>query len=101
MTDKNPETSITETANASCSTTLKQDNALPLSAQLPKPEMLDIEIRKTWNKLSDEEVKLQETQPSEFFAKIKEKYGTDKEEAQKRLAAIKAACGTCTAEKAA
>jgi hypothetical protein len=101
MTNEAPKTPMASTANTPCSATAKQDNALPLSAQLPNPEMLNIEIKKTWVRLSDDEVKLHATLPDLFFAAVKEKYGTDKEEAQKRLAAIKAACGICTADKAA
>ena len=93
------ETKILETsattvpAATSCSSDMKQNNA--------KADNLGIEIKKTWNRLSDDEVKLQADQPELFFAAVKAKYGTDKEEAQRRLTEIKASCGTCTTEKAA
>ena len=83
----------TAPATASCSSDVKQNNE--------KADTLGNEIKKTWNLLSSDEVKLHAEQPEQFFAAIKTKYGTDKEEAQKRLAEIKASCGTCTSEKAA
>jgi uncharacterized protein YjbJ (UPF0337 family) len=83
----------TAPANTSCSSDMKQNNA--------KTDTLSIEIKKTWTRLSDDEVKLYADNADQFFAAIKTKYGTDKEEAQKRLTEIKASCGTCTTEKAA
>ncbi len=98
MTIENQKTPMAETpASTACSTTAKQDNA----SQPSKADALNVEIKKLWSKLTDEEVKFQETQPDQFFAKIKEKYGADKEETLKRLTAIKAACGSCSTEKAA
>ena len=80
-------------ANSSCSSEMKSSNA--------NADSLGIEIKKTWNRLSDDEIKLHADQPELFFAAVKTKYGTDKEEAQKRLTEIKASCGACTTEKAA
>lgn len=87
---------VAATAETACTSGTAQDNA---SAQ-QKAEMLSAEIKKTWNKLSDEDVKLLESQPDQFFAKIKEKHSVSREDAQKRLTEIKGA-GGCTAEKAA
>ncbi|TAL27270.1 MAG: hypothetical protein EPN97_18000 [Alphaproteobacteria bacterium] len=92
---KSPPISVTP-AEAACTSGTAQDNA---NAQ-KKAEMLSAEIKKTWNKLSDEDVKLLESQPDQFFAKIKEKHSVSREDAQKRLSEIKTA-GGCTAEKAA
>lgn len=83
-------------AEGACTSGTPQDNA---STQ-KKAEMLSAEIKKTWNKLTDDDVKLLESQPDQFFAKINEKHSVSREDAQKRLGEIKAA-GGCTAEKAA
>lgn len=83
----------TAPANNSCSSDMKKTNV--------KADELNVEIKKTWNRLSDDEIKLHAGEPEQFFAAVKTKYGTDKEEAQKRLTEIKASCGTCTTEKAA
>jgi hypothetical protein len=79
----------------------KQDNAATAPSAQEKTDMLNAEIKKAWNKMSDEDVKLQETQPDQFFAKLREKHNVTREDAQKRLKEIKASCGACTAEKAA
>ena len=84
---------VTASANTSCSSDVKQNYT--------KAENLGIEIKKTWHLLSNDEVKLHPDQSDQFFAAIKTKYGTDKEEAQMRLTEIKALCGTCLSEKAA
>lgn len=79
------------TSGASCSTNQQQDNATaPLTDA----------IKRVWNKLSDEEVKLYEKQPDQFFSKVKEKYNITMEDAQKRMKEIKASCG-CSTEKVA
>lgn len=65
-----------------------------------KPD-LNGEIKKTWSRLTDDEVKLHAEQPDQFFAAVKTKYGTDKEEAKKRLTEIKTSCGACSSDKAA
>ncbi len=84
----------TAPATTSCPSDMKQNNA--------KADTLGLEIKKTWNRLSDDEIKLHAEQPDQFFAAIKTKYGTDKEEAQKRLTEIKASCdASCTSDKAA
>lgn len=63
-------------------------------------EKLRSEIKKTWSKLSDDEVKLYAAKPDEFFGKLKEKHNVSKEDAQKRMAELKMSCG-CGSEKAA
>lgn len=84
---------------ASASTAPKQDNANSASASQDKAGMLNAEIKKTWSKLTDEDVKLYDKQPDQFFSKLKEKHNISTEDAMKRMTQIKAACG-CT-EKAA
>jgi len=80
-------------------TAAAQDNA----AMTPeaKAAKMNSEIRKSWDKLSDEDAKLFPAQADKFFEKLKEKQGVSKEDGQKRLDEIKASCGGCTAEKAA
>jgi hypothetical protein len=74
--------------------------AAPATANQGKSDMLNVEIKKVWSKLSDEDLKLQD-KPEQFLARIKEKQGISTEDAQKRLTEIKASCGSCMAEKAA
>jgi galactose-1-phosphate uridylyltransferase len=62
--------------------------------------MVSAEIKKSWSKLSDDDIKLYATQPDSFFTKLKEKQGINREDAQKRLAEIKSSCG-CGSAKAA
>ena len=59
-----------------------------------KAAMLNAEIKKVWGKLSDEEIRMHDTQQDQFFGKIKEKHGLSKEDAQKRLTEIKTAYGS-------
>lgn len=84
-----PKTAPANTAGAT--------NATP---EQMKVEKLQAEIKKNWSKLSDADIKLYDKQPDQFFAKVKELYGTSKEDAQKRLTEIKATCG-CGSSKAA
>jgi hypothetical protein len=73
----------------------------PVLSQQEQAEMMSAEIKKTWNKLSDEDVQHQKTQPDQFFAALREKHNVTRDDAQKRLKEIKASCGACTSEKAA
>lgn len=59
------------------------------------------EIRKVWSKITDQDIALYEDQPDQFFLKLKEKHGVSQEDAQKRLKAMKTACGSCGTQKAA
>lgn len=88
---KTPEQNQKEAPAGSPSNTApQQDNSAKMNA----------EIKKTWNRLSDDDVKLYEKQPEQFFSRLKEKHNVSKEDATKRLSEIKAACG-CSTEKAA
>jgi uncharacterized protein YjbJ (UPF0337 family) len=78
----------------------KQDNATPMTPEA-KAEKISAEIKKSWNKLSDDDAKLFPAQADKFFAALKEKQGVSKEDGQKRLDEIKASCGSCSSEKAA
>ena len=80
----------TSASNTDSSSVSKQNNSA----------MMAVEIKKAWNKLSDEDIKLYEKQPDQFFAKVKEKHNVSTEDAQKRMKEIKASCG-CNTEKAA
>lgn len=63
-------------------------------------EAMHAEIKKNWGKLTDDEIKLHDKQPDQFFSKVKEKYGLIKEDAQKKLAEIKANCRSCSGKAA-
>ena len=81
--------------------TPKSDNSNQSMTPEAKAEKIASEIKKSWSKLSDDDVKLFPTQADQFFAKLKEKQGVSKEDGQKRLDEIKASCGSCSSEKAA
>lgn len=57
-----------------------------------KTEMVKAEIMKTWNKLSDEDVRLYDRQPNLFFERVREKQGVSMEVAQRRLDEITLSC---------
>ncbi len=70
-----------------------------------KPEnaqKLNAEIKKTWSKLSDDDIKLCETNRDQFFAKLKEKQNVSKEDGEKKLQELEKSCGcgtSCGSEK--
>lgn len=78
----------------------KQDNATEGKSEQDKAAMMNVEIKKVWNKLTDEDIKLYDRQPDQFFSKLKEKHSVSKEDGQKRLQDIKTSCG-CSSTKAA
>jgi len=61
---------------------------------------LHAEIKKTWSKLSDEEIKLYESRPDQFFAKLKEKQNVSREDGVKKIQELEKACGCGTAKAA-
>lgn len=73
---------------------------MPTANDHQMADKLHAEIKKNWGRLSDEEIKLHSSQPDQFYSKLKEKHGVNKEDAQKRLSEIKTSCG-CGSEKAA
>jgi uncharacterized protein YjbJ (UPF0337 family) len=79
----------------------QQAAVTPAQQPSDKGEKLHAEIKKNWSKLSDEEIRLYEKQPDQFFGKVKEKHGVSKEDAQKRLTEMKSSCGCGGTEKAA
>jgi uncharacterized protein YjbJ (UPF0337 family) len=79
----------------------KRENESPQRGERETADKMRAEMKKAWNKLTDEDVVLYEKQPEQFFTKVKEKHGASREEAQKRLTEIKAACGSCGTDKAA
>ncbi len=50
------------------------------------------EIKRTWGKLTDEEIGFSEKDASRFHAALKQKYGLSKEDAGKRMEEIKSSC---------
>jgi len=53
---------------------------------------LNAEIKKVWNKLTDEDINLYEKQPEQFFGRVKDKQGLSLEQAKERMTIIKKAC---------
>lgn len=62
---------------------------------------LQAQIKQTWGKLNDEDIKLYEGKPDQFFAKLKEKQNVSKEDGQKKMQELEKACGCGPATKAA
>lgn len=57
-----------------------------------KAEQLKGEIKKTWGKLTDNDVMLLEGNRDQFMGKLKEHYGLAKEEAETKVKALEDAC---------
>ncbi len=57
-----------------------------------KAEQLKGSIKKTWGKLTDNDVMLFEGKRDQFLGKLKEHYGLSKEDAEKKIKAMEDAC---------
>jgi len=56
------------------------------------PQKLSDAIKKTWGKLTDEEIGFQATKPEKFFEAVKTKYSISKEEAEKTVKKLETEC---------
>jgi uncharacterized protein YjbJ (UPF0337 family) len=66
-----------------------------------KFDQLKGELKKTWGKLTDNDIMLFDGQREKFVGKLKEYYGINKEEAEKRIKAIEDQnCDVKTVKKA-
>lgn len=75
----------------------KTDNAAT-SANSAK---LHAQIKQTWSKLSDDDIKLYEGRQDQFFAKLQEKQNVSKVDGQKKMQELEKACGCGPVVKAA
>ena len=66
-----------------------------------KAQQLAGSIKKTWGKLTDDEVAYASGQKDKFFGVLKEKYGLAKEDAEKQLKDIESNCGCSSSSRAA
>lgn len=66
-----------------------------------KSEQLKAEFKKTWARLTDDDILLYEANQDKFFGVLKEKYGIAKEEAEKTIKEHEKACGMCSTDQAA
>ena len=57
-------------------------------------------IKETWGKLSDNDIALVNGKREQFFGKLQELYGLNKEDAEKRFNELEKSCG-CSSNKAA
>lgn len=57
-----------------------------------KFEQVKGEIKKTWGKLTDNDILLYKGEREKFLGKVKEHYGLAKEDAEKKIKAIEDAC---------
>ena len=76
-------------------------SATAMPSHEEKVSKLKAEIKKTWDKLTDEEISFYDGKQNQFFDKVKEKYSLSREDAQKRLKEIEASCSSCVSDKAA
>lgn len=60
-----------------------------------KFEQLKGEIKKTWGKLTDDDILLYNGQQDLFFGKVKEKYGIAQEAAEQRIKELEAIDNEC------
>lgn len=80
---------------------LNQDQNMKTSPNSKEnTEKLHKKIKETWSGLGDNDIKLYDGKPDEFFAKLQEKHNVSKEDAQKKMQQLEKDCG-CTAVKAA
>jgi len=63
-------------------------------------QKLYAEIKKAWNNLSDEDIRLLESQPENFYAIVEEKQGLDRAQAQQQMAELQRSCGAGTTRAA-
>ncbi len=56
-------------------------------------ELIYAEIKKTWDKLTDAEVKYYNGRQGLFYEKLQQKYNISQDEARKRMRAIEKICG--------
>lgn len=77
-------------------------NTTPMKPNSPEnTAKLHAEIKKTWSKLGDEDIKLYEGQQDQFFAKVQEKQNVSKSDAQKKIQELEKSCGCANSAKAA
>ena len=55
---------------------------------------LNAEIKKTWGKLTEEEIGFQASKPDQFFAAVKTKYSIERNEAEKTVKKLEAECAS-------
>lgn len=65
-----------------------------------KWEQLKGEIKKTWGKLTDDEISQFNGNRQKFLGTVQEKYGLATEQAEKRLKELEAACNSSKANAA-
>ena len=66
-----------------------------------KFDQMKAEIKKSWAKLTDDDIMLYNGNREKFLGVLKEKYGVAKEDAEKKLKESEKACGYCADHKAA
>ncbi len=57
-----------------------------------KSQTLSAEIKKTWSKLTDEEIGFQASKPDKFYEAVKTKYSVSKDEAEKTVKRLETEC---------
>ena len=60
-------------------------------------QKLNAEIKKTWDKLTDEEIGFQASKPDKFYEALKTKYSINKDEAEKTVKKLDVECAAACA----
>lgn len=63
-----------------------------------KSQALNADIKKTWSRLTDEEIGFQASKPDKFYEAVKTKYSVNRDEAEKTVKKLEAECSK-TADK--
>ena len=64
-----------------------------------KWEQLKGQVKQKWGKFTDDDITVIKGKKDEMIGKLKERYGYDKEQAEKELSSFISACGCSSDEK--
>lgn len=56
-------------------------------------------VQKTWGKLTDDDLAQLKRNSKQFFGRLQELHGINKEEAEKQLKEMEKSCGNCYSDK--
>jgi len=80
-----------------CAVNLPKEKIMQESANNnSKSQKLSAEIRKTWSKLTDEEIGFLAGKPDKFYEAVKTKYSINKDEAERTVKKLEAESSTST-----
>jgi hypothetical protein len=77
----------------------KQSHNIKKSEESEDAVKLHTKIKETWTELSDDNIRLYDANPNQFFIALQKKHNVSREEAQKKLQQLEKDC--CCSTKAA